>query len=175
MAQNQMLSDRNSWRIRPPARGRGRIPTSAATARASDRTRSSCEVSAISEDPIEPRTIPTGGFCPKRRADCRKPHPRATYSSRSRSQMKRASASTYPTLAPARRDASTQRRVERLAPFTIMLDGKFGGLQASAARKLGAYIGVADDRRYGPRDVVCVVRVDQQGGVAGDLRQRGFA
>src|SRR5215469_8928157 len=51
MAQNQGFCDRKSCRIRPPARGR--TPTSAATARARDRTRSSCEVSAISSTLVD--------------------------------------------------------------------------------------------------------------------------
>src|SRR5215831_10677485 len=51
MAQNQGFCDRKSCRIRPPARGR--TPTSAATARARDRTRSSCEVSAITSTLVD--------------------------------------------------------------------------------------------------------------------------
>jgi hypothetical protein len=67
MAQNQRFSDRKSCRTRPLARGR--IPTSAATARASDRARSSCEVSAIRTTRVDEHVIPTGGICPKGGAD----------------------------------------------------------------------------------------------------------
>src|SRR5271169_4619838 len=89
MAQNQRLSDRKSWRIRPPARGR--IPISATTARASERTRLSCEVSAIRTTRVDEDVIPTGGICPKGGADDGNRIRARLHSTPSPAQMKRAS------------------------------------------------------------------------------------
>src|SRR5271165_1606981 len=74
-----------------------------------------------------------------------------------------------------RRGVSAQRGVDCRDPLAVALDGEFGSLQRSASRQFGAQIRVVDDCRDRPRDLIGVVGVDEESGLAGDLGQRRFA
>ena len=73
------------------------------------------------------------------------------------------------------RGVSTQRRVHGSDPLAVALDGEFCRLQRSAAREFGTQIGVTDNCRDRPRDLLGIVWIDEEGGISGNLRNRGFA
>src|SRR5262252_1530489 len=128
-----MLIARKNFPTRHPARGR--TAPSTVAVRPSDRTRSSCEVSAIWM--------------------IRKPYEPSGRASLTQHAPDGQAVNARHYAIPRR---SAQRVIKRRHPLTIPFDRKLLRLQFAAVAEFGAQIGVVRDLPDPPRDIVGIIR-----------------